>query len=74
MTDFDSAKVHTFSQLKKKKSRIICRIKKMLYLCNRKSRASVAEQVDALDSKSSGIKPVPVRFRPDVQRKGAIED
>lgn len=46
----------------------------MLYLCNRKSRASVAEQVDALDSKSSGIKPVPVRFRPDVQRKGAIED
>ena len=31
-----------------------------------KNRASVAELVDALDSKSSGVKPVPVRFRPDV--------
>lgn len=33
----------------------------------------MAEQVDALDSKSSGIKPVPVRFRPDVQSgKGIV--
>ena len=29
----------------------------------------MAEQVDALDSKSSGVKPVPVRFRPDVQNE-----
>lgn len=41
----------------------------MSYLCNRKSGASVAEQVDALDSKSSGVKPVPVRFRPDVRNE-----
>ena len=41
----------------------------MSYLCNRKWGASVAEQVDALDSKSSGVKPVPVRFRPDVQNE-----
>lgn len=33
----------------------------------------MAEQVDALDSKSSGIKPVPVRFRPDVQSGSETE-
>ena len=31
--------------------------------------ASVAELVDALDSKSSEVTLVPVRFRPDVQKK-----
>lgn len=31
--------------------------------------ASVAELVDALDSKSSEVTLVPVRFRPDVQDK-----
>lgn len=33
----------------------------------------MAEQVDALDSKSSGVKPVPVRFRPDVRSGSETE-
>ena len=69
MVDFLAAK----KTKKKKKSKTICKFGKLSYLCKRKSGASVAEQVDALDSKSSGIKPVPVRFRPDVRNGSETE-
>lgn len=39
---------------------------------NRKTRARVAEQVDAADLKSAGIFPVPVRFRSRAQADGTF--